>query len=84
LVVSCTTADFGPDVGISCTTRYSIWGARHDLMMEAFGGKGFCVEDPKHLRGALDEAMNFRRPALVNVKLSLGSQRKAQEFRWHS
>src|SRR5271157_1715966 len=62
LVVSCTTADFGPDVGISCTTRYSIWGARHDLMMEAFGGKGFCVEDPKHLRGALDEAMNFRRP----------------------
>jgi 2-hydroxyacyl-CoA lyase 1 len=61
-----------------------IWGARYDLMMEAFGGKGFYVEDPKHLRGALDEAMNFRGPALVNVKLSLGSQRKAQEFRWHS
>ena len=35
-------------------------------------------------RGALDEAMNFKGPALVNVKLSLGSQRKAQEFRWHS
>jgi len=61
-----------------------IWGARYDLMMEAFGGKGFYVEDPKDLRGALDEAMNFRGPALVNVKLSLGSQRKAQEFRWHS
>ncbi|HUN42772.1 MAG TPA: thiamine pyrophosphate-binding protein [Acetobacteraceae bacterium] len=61
-----------------------IWGARYDLMMEAFGGKGFYVEDPKYLRGALDEAMNFRGPALVNVKLSLGSQRKAQEFRWHS
>jgi 2-hydroxyacyl-CoA lyase 1 len=61
-----------------------IWGARYDLMMEAFGGKGFYVEDPKHLRGALDEAMNFRGPALVNVKLSQGSQRKAQEFRWHS
>jgi hypothetical protein len=28
--------------------------------------------------------MNFRGPALVNVKLSLGSQRKQQEFRWHS
>jgi 2-hydroxyacyl-CoA lyase 1 len=61
-----------------------IWGARYDLMMEAFGGKGFYVEDPRHLRGALDEAMNFKGPALVNVKLSLGSQRKAQEFRWHS
>jgi 2-hydroxyacyl-CoA lyase 1 len=61
-----------------------IWGARYDLMMEAFGGKGFYVEDPKDLRGALDEAMNFKGPALVNVKLSLGSQRKAQEFRWHS
>ena len=61
-----------------------IWGARYDRMMDAFGGKGFYVEDPKHLRGALDEAMNFKGPALVNVKLSLGSQRKQQEFRWHS
>ena len=61
-----------------------IWGARYDLMMQAFGGYGAYVEDPKDLRGALDEAMNFRGPALVNVKLSLGSQRKAQEFRWHS
>ena len=61
-----------------------IWGARYDLMMEAFGGKGFYVEDPKDLRGALDEAMNFKGPALVNVKLSQGSQRKEQQFRWHS
>jgi hypothetical protein len=28
--------------------------------MEAFGGKDFFVEDPKNLKGALDEAMNFR------------------------
>jgi 2-hydroxyacyl-CoA lyase 1 len=61
-----------------------IWGARYDLMMKAFGGHGAYVEDPKDLRGALDEAMAFPGPALVNVKLSLGSQRKAQEFRWHS
>ena len=59
-------------------------GARYDKMMEAFGGRGWYIEDPKDLRGALDEAMNFPGPALVNVKLSLGSQRKAQEFRWHS
>ena len=61
-----------------------IWGARYDQMMQAFGGHGSYVEDPKDLRGALDEAMSFPGPALVNVKLSLGSQRKAQEFRWHS
>jgi 2-hydroxyacyl-CoA lyase 1 len=61
-----------------------IWGARYDRVMEAFGGKGFLVEDPKHLRGALDEAMNFRGPALVNVVISQGSTRKAQEFAWHS
>src|SRR5437762_5297394 len=61
-----------------------IYGARYDRMMEAFGGKGFYVEDPRDLRGALDEAMNFPGPALVNVKLSLGSSRKPQQFRWHS
>jgi len=61
-----------------------IYGARYDLMMQAFGGHGSYVEDVKDLRGALDEAMHFPGPALVNVKLSQGSQRKAQEFRWHS
>ena len=36
------------------------------------------------LRGALDEATNFRGPALVNVVISQGSARKPQQFRWHS
>ena len=53
-------------------------------MMEVFGGKGFFVEDPKDLKGALAEAMNHRGPALVNVVLSQGSARKPQQFRWHS
>ncbi len=57
-------------------------GARYDRMMEAFGGKGWYIEDPKHLRGALDEAMNFNGPALVNVKLSPNAGRKPQEFGW--
>ena len=48
------------------------------------GGKGFFVEDPKDIRGALDEAMNHRGPALVNIVLSQGSARKPQQFRWHS
>ena len=61
-----------------------IYGARYDRMMEAFGGKGFFVEDPKNLKGALEEAMNFRGPALVNVVISQGAARKPQAFRWHS
>ena len=31
-----------------------IWGARYDRVMEAFGVKGFFVQDPKDIRGALD------------------------------
>ena len=61
-----------------------IYGARYDKMMQAFGGYGAYVEDIKDFRGALDELMNFPGPGLVNVKLSQGSARKAQEFRWHS
>jgi 2-hydroxyacyl-CoA lyase 1 len=61
-----------------------IWGARYDRMMDAFGGKGFFVEDPRNLPGALQEAMNFKGPALVNCLLSQGSGRKPQQFRWHS
>jgi 2-hydroxyacyl-CoA lyase 1 len=53
-----------------------IYGARYDKVMEAFGGKGFFVEDPKDIKGALDEAMNHRGPALVNIVLSQGSARK--------
>src|SRR6476619_138909 len=59
-----------------------IYGARYDRVMEAFGGKGFFVQDPKDLRGALDKAMNFAGPALVNVVISQGSARKAQQFGW--
>ena len=61
-----------------------IYGARYGRMMDAFGGKGFFVEDPKNLKGALAEVMNFRGPALVNVVISQGSVRKPQQFRWHS
>ena len=60
-----------------------IYGARYDRVMEGFGGKGCFVEDPKELPNALDEAMNFDGPALVNVVISQGSARKPQQFRWH-
>jgi 2-hydroxyacyl-CoA lyase 1 len=53
-------------------------------MMEAFGGKGWFIENPKDLKAALQEAMAFKGPALVNVMISQESARKPQEFRWHS
>ena len=34
------------------------------------------MEDPKYLKGALAEEVNFRGPALVNVVISQGSARK--------
>jgi 2-hydroxyacyl-CoA lyase 1 len=61
-----------------------IYGARYDKVMEAFGGKGFFVENPKDLRAALDAAMAFKGPALVNVMISQESVRKPQQFRWHA
>ena len=56
--------------------------ARYDGMMEALGGKGFFVEDPADLRAALDEAMAFDGPALVNVRINPRAGRKAQQFGW--
>jgi 2-hydroxyacyl-CoA lyase 1 len=64
--------------------RVLIHGARYDKMMEAFGGAGFYVEDPKDLKSALDQAMAFKGPALVNVKLHHAAGRKPQQFHWHT
>jgi 2-hydroxyacyl-CoA lyase 1 len=61
-----------------------IYGARYDKMMQSFGGYGAYVEDTKDVRGALHELMDFPGPGLVNIKLSQGSARKQQAFRWHS
>jgi 2-hydroxyacyl-CoA lyase 1 len=57
-------------------------GAHYEKIMEAMGGRGFYVEDPADLRGALDEAMAFDGPALVNVRIDPRAGRKPQEFAW--
>jgi 2-hydroxyacyl-CoA lyase 1 len=59
-------------------------GCRYDKMMEAFGGKGFFVTDPKNLRAALNDAMKSPGPALVNVQLHHAAGRKPQQHRWHT
>ena len=58
------------------------YGARYEGMLEALGGKGLYVEDPKDLRAALDEAMAFDGPALINVPLDPRAGRKPQQFGW--
>lgn len=60
-----------------------IYGARYDKMMEDFGGKGFFVEDPKDIPAALEKAMAFDGPALVNIVISQNASRKPQQFTWH-
>ena len=59
-------------------------GSGYERVMEAFGGKGFYVDDPKDLRGALDAALAHAGPALVNVKLHHAAGRKPQQFGWHT
>jgi 2-hydroxyacyl-CoA lyase 1 len=71
-----------PDDPFQNPPRALIYGARYDKMMESFGGKGWFIDDPKDLRTALDEAMAFKGPALVNVKLHPNAGRKPQEFGW--
>ena len=57
-------------------------GARYDRMMEAFGGKGFYIEDPADLEQALEDARAHDGPALVNVRLHPAAGRKPQQFGW--
>jgi 2-hydroxyacyl-CoA lyase 1 len=76
-------AEFPADRG-KLPPRVLTIGARYDKMMEAFGGWGAFIEDPKDLNGALNEAMAFKGPALVNVRLHPEAGRKPQQFGWHT
>ena len=58
------------------------YGARYEGMLEALGGKGMYVSDPADLRGALDDAMEFDGPAMINVPLHPRAGRKPQKFGW--
>ena len=41
-------------------------GARHDKLIEAFGGKGYRATTPGELTAALHEALDSRGPALID------------------
>jgi oxalyl-CoA decarboxylase len=44
-------------------------GARHELLAEAFGGKGYHVTTPIELEAALTEALASKGPALIDCQL---------------
>lgn len=44
-------------------------GARHELLAEAFGGKGYHVTKPAELEAALTEALAARGPTLIDCEL---------------
>ena len=73
-----------PDNPLEALPAHLTVAARYDKMMEAFGGKGFFVTDPKDLKAALDAAMAFDGPALVNVQLHHAAGKKPQQFNWYT
>ncbi len=58
--------------------------ARYERISEAFGGKGYFVETPAELGPALVEALAAPVPTIVNIMIDPRSQRKPQEFAWHT
>jgi oxalyl-CoA decarboxylase len=44
-------------------------GARHELLAEAFGGKGYHVTTPPELRSALTEALASNGPSIIDCEL---------------
>jgi 2-hydroxyacyl-CoA lyase 1 len=56
--------------------------ARYEKVIEAFGGLGIYVEDPRDLQPALKKAFDRGGPSLINVKISNQSRRRPQQFAW--
>jgi 2-hydroxyacyl-CoA lyase 1 len=58
--------------------------ARYERVMQAFGGWGYFVNTPDSLATALDEALAYEGPSLVNCMINPRSDRKKQEFDWNT
>lgn len=44
--------------------------ARYDMIMEAFGGKGYYVTTPEEFEKALEASILSKEPTLINVQLA--------------
>jgi len=53
--------------GSDPATTVFVKGSRYDRMMEAFGGVGINATTPDELRGAVNEALDSRKPTLINA-----------------
>jgi oxalyl-CoA decarboxylase len=47
--------------------------ARHELLAEAFGGKGYHVTNPKELESALRDALAAKEPTIIDCQLDLAA-----------
>ena len=56
--------------------------ARYDKVMEAFGGKGYHVENPQELRAALQASFDSGETTLINVTINPEAKRRPQQFAW--
>ena len=56
--------------------------AHYERIVEAFGGRGFFVDSPGPLLGALREALAISTPTVVNVCISPTASRKPQKHEW--
>ena len=59
--------DVNPSGGEDVATTVFVKGSRYDQMMAAFGGVGVHVTTPDGLSLAVNEAMDSRKPTLVNA-----------------
>ena len=60
----------GTDVngaGLDPATTVFVKGSRYDKMMEAFGGVGVNATSPDELKRAVNAAMDFGKPTLINA-----------------
>ena len=58
--------DVNPPARIVATTVF-VKDSRYDKMMEAFGGVGVNATTPDELKRAVDQAMDFGKPTLINA-----------------
>lgn len=59
--------DVNPTGGDDPSPMVFVPGARYDKMMEAFGGVGVNATTPDELERAVNEAIDSRRPTLINA-----------------
>jgi oxalyl-CoA decarboxylase len=59
--------DVNPSGGSDVATTVFVKNARYDKMMEAFGGVGVYAQTPDELTRAVNEAIESRRPTLINA-----------------